>query len=245
LRADELLVARGFADSRDEAARLIMAGRVSIAGRRVEKPGERLREDAEIHVRETGKYVSRGGDKLASALDAFAIATAGRVALDAGCSTGGFTHCLLERGAARVYAVDVGYGQLAWSLRNDARVTLFERTNVRSLARAALDPPPTLVVADLSFVPLRSVLPVLAELAGADGELLLLVKPQFELPASEVPGGVVRDADSRRRAAASVIDALEALHFAVRGPVDSAVPGRDGNVELFVAASRARFMIPR
>ena len=217
-----------------------MAGRVSTSGRRVEKPGERLRDDAEVHLKEAGKYVSRGGDKLAGALDAFAIATRDRVCLDAGCSTGGFTHCLLERGAARVYAVDVGYGQLAWSLRSDPRVSLFERTNVRALDRAALDPPPTLIVADLSFVPLRSVLPALVALAGPDGELVLLVKPQFELPSEEVSGGVVRDAEARRRAAASVVTALESLALDVRGPVDSAVPGRDGNVELFVAASHSR-----
>jgi len=208
-----------------------------MVGRRIEKAGERLARDAELRVKDGSKYVSRGGEKLEAALDAFAMATQSRICLDAGCSTGGFTHCLLERGAARVYAVDVGYGQLAWSLRRDPRVVLFERTNIRSLARDALDPAPTLVVADLSFVPLRSVLPALVDLAGPAGELVLLVKPQFELPRADVTDGIVRDAAARARAVDSVLAALEAHGLGVRGPVASPLAGRDGNVELFVAAT--------
>ncbi len=222
-----------------------MAGRVSTAGRRVEKAGERLAADAEIHVKESSRFVSRGGEKLVAALDAFATNMTGRVCLDAGCSTGGFTHCLLVRGASRVYAVDVGYGQLAWSLRSAARVVAFERTNVRSLERATLVPPPTLVTADLSFVPLRSVLGSLAALAGPSGELLLLVKPQFELDASDVEGGVVHDPALHERAVEIVADAGRALGLDVRGPVVSPLPGRDGNTEFFLAATRAAADLPR
>lgn len=213
-----------------------MAGRVSTAGRRVEKPGERLRGDAVLQVRDVSRFVSRGGEKLDAALDAFATTTRDRVCLDAGASTGGFTDCLLARGALRVYAVDVGYGQLAWSLRSDSRVVALERTNVRSLARSALNPPPTLVTADLSFVPLRSMLPALVELAGPSGELVLLVKPQFELAPSEVAGGIVKDPALRAKAVDSVKEACAALRLDVRGTFESPLPGRDGNIELFVAA---------
>jgi 23S rRNA (cytidine1920-2'-O)/16S rRNA (cytidine1409-2'-O)-methyltransferase len=213
-----------------------MAGRVSTAGRRVEKAGERLRSDAVLQIREVSRFVSRGGEKLDAALDVFATIARDRVCLDAGASTGGFTDCLLSRGALRVYAVDVGYGQLAWSLRSDSRVVALERTNVRSLARSALNPPPTLVTADLSFVPLRSMLPALAELAGPSGELVLLVKPQFELTPSEVVGGIVTDPALRARAVDSVKAACAALRLDVRGTFESPLPGRDGNVELFVAA---------
>ena len=215
-----------------------MAGRVSTAGRRVEKAGERLAADAEVHVKGVSRFVSRGGEKLDAALAAFGTVVADRVCLDAGCSTGGFTHCLLERGARRVYAVDVGYGQLAWSLRNDARVIALERTNVRSLARETLVPPPALVTSDLSFVPLRSVLPSLADLAGPDGELVLLVKPQFELDPAEVGDGVVRDEQLHERAVALVDAACRELGLEVRGPVVSPLPGRDGNTEFFLAARR-------
>ncbi len=215
-----------------------MTGRVSTAGRRVEKAGERLRSDAVLQIREVSRYVSRGGEKLEAALDFFATVIRDRVCLDAGASTGGFTDCLVVRGARRVYAVDVDYGQLAWSLRSDPRVVVLERTNVRSLARDSLDPPPSLVTADLSFVPLRSMLPVLAELAGPSGELVLLVKPQFELARADVAGGVVEDPALRARAVDSVTAACAALQLEVRGTFESPLPGRDGNIELFVAAVR-------
>ena len=154
VRADDRLVALGLAASREEAARLVLAGLVLDGTRRIDKAGEQVAADAPLTVRARGRFVSRGGDKLDAALERFAIDVRGAVCLDAGCSTGGFTDCLLQRGAARVYAVDVGYGQFAWSLRTDPRVVLMERTNVRSVDPAALDPRPTLVVADLSFVSL-------------------------------------------------------------------------------------------
>jgi 23S rRNA (cytidine1920-2'-O)/16S rRNA (cytidine1409-2'-O)-methyltransferase len=230
-----LLVARGLAATRDEAARIVMAGDVSVSGRRIEKPGEQVALDVGLRVRAAAKHVSRGGGKLEAALDGFAIAVAGRICLDAGCSTGGFTDCLLQRGAARVYAVDVGYGQLAWSLRNDPRVVLYERTNVRSLRREDLDPAPTLVVADLSFVSLRSVLPALVELCARPGELVVLVKPQFELARALVAGGVVADPALRARAVEDVAAAARELGLEVRGPIESPVPGAEGNRELFLA----------
>jgi 23S rRNA (cytidine1920-2'-O)/16S rRNA (cytidine1409-2'-O)-methyltransferase len=229
------LVARGLAATRDEAARIVMAGDVSVSGRRIEKPGEQVPLDVELRVRAAAKHVSRGGGKLEAALDGFGVDVAGRVCLDAGCSTGGFTDCLLQRGAARVYAVDVGYGQLAWSIRNDSRVVVCERTNVRSLRRVDLVPPPTLVVADLSFVSLCSVLPALVDLCARPGELLVLVKPQFELPPAEVAGGVVRDPALRARAVEAVAAAGRGLGLTVRGPIESPVPGADGNHELFLA----------
>lgn len=212
-----------------------MAGDVTVSGRRTAKPGDRVSVDVELHVRSAAKHVSRGGGKLEAALDGFAIAVADRVCLDAGCSTGGFTDCLLQRGAARVYAVDVGYGQLAWTLRNDPRVVVHERTNIRSLRRADLDPPPTLVVADLSFVSLRSVLPDLVALCARPGELVVLVKPQFELPPALVGGGVVKDPALRARAVEEVAAAARGLGLSVRGPVESPVPGAEGNRELFLA----------
>jgi len=212
-----------------------MAGDVSVSGRRIEKPGEQVAVDVDIRVRATAKHVSRGGGKLEAALDGFGLEVAGRICLDAGCSTGGFTDCLLQRGAARVYAVDVGYGQIAWSLRNDPRVVLYERTNIRSLRRADLVPPPTLVVADLSFVSLRSVLSSLLDLCARPGDLVVLVKPQFELPRALVAGGVVHDPALRARAAEEVAVAARDLGLGVRGPIESPVPGAEGNRELFLA----------
>lgn len=215
-----------------------MAGEVSVSGRRIEKPGEQLPHDVELHLRAAARHVSRGGGKLEAALEGFGIEVAGRVCLDAGCSTGGFTDCLLQRGAARVYAVDVGYGQLAWSLRTDPRVVVHERTNIRSLRRSDLDPVPTLVVADLSFVSLRSVLAHLVDLCARPGELVVLVKPQFELPREQVIGGVVKDPALRARAVEAVSAAARELGLEVRGPIESPVPGPEGNRELFLALTR-------
>jgi 23S rRNA (cytidine1920-2'-O)/16S rRNA (cytidine1409-2'-O)-methyltransferase len=235
-----LLVDRGLAGSLDEARRVVMAGRVSTAGRRLDKPGERLDREAEIRVKSLAKYVSRGGEKLEGALRAFGIDVAGRVCLDAGAATGGFTDCLLQHGAAKVYAVDVGYGQLAWSLRGDPRVELHERTNVRAIRHAALDPRPSLVVADLSFVPLRSLLADLHAICEPGGRLLVMVKPQFELPSALVAGGVVADPELRRQAAELAEAAARELGLAVEGRADSVLAGPDGNVEVFVALSRPR-----
>ncbi len=233
-RADVLLVRSGAAADTDEAGRLILAGKVYAGTRRIDKAGERLAADALLEVRGLRRFASRGGLKLDHALEAFSVAVQGRVCLDAGASTGGFTDCLLGRGAARVYAVDVGYGQLAWDLRNDARVVVMERTNIRSVAREALDPPPDLVVADLSFVSLRTILECLLALPGAGGELLLLVKPQFEVDGGDAPGGVVVDESARRRALDGVAGVAVEFGAEVLGETTSPITGAEGNVEFFL-----------
>jgi 23S rRNA (cytidine1920-2'-O)/16S rRNA (cytidine1409-2'-O)-methyltransferase len=206
---------------------------------RVATPGQLLRNDQPLELRAGRAFVSRGGEKLDSALDHFALDVAGSVCVDAGCSTGGFTDCLLQRGAALVYAVDVGYGQLAWELRRDPRVVVRERTNVRRLAAESLDPRPGMVVADLSFVSLCSVLPALARLVPQQSRMLLLVKPQFELSRGQVPGGVVRDPALHAESVARVEAAAAALGFLSRGNVASPLLGPAGNHEFFVSLVRA------
>jgi 23S rRNA (cytidine1920-2'-O)/16S rRNA (cytidine1409-2'-O)-methyltransferase len=233
-RADTLLVERGLTSSVDEAARLILAGRAWAGGTRIASPGELLSSDAEVSVREPPKYASRGGLKLAAALDAFGVDPSGRVCLDAGASTGGFTDCLLQRGAARVYAVDVAYGQLDWRLRNDERVVVRERTNVRELDPSTLVPPPDLVTADLAFIGLVAVLPVLKSFLPGGGEMVLLVKPQFELPREDAKGGVVTDPALHARAVELVERAARSLGLDVAGHVESPLKGPKGNREFFV-----------
>ncbi|MEW6325941.1 MAG: TlyA family RNA methyltransferase, partial [Nitrospirota bacterium] len=173
-RIDQLLVEQGMAASRAEAQRLVMRGAVQAAGRPVGKPGQRVESDAPLAVESGARYVSRGGEKLAGALRAFSLPVHGRVAMDVGASTGGFTDCLLQHGARRVYAVDVGYGQLAWSLRQDPRVIVKERTNIRALPPSAIPEPVSLVTADLSFISLRLVLPVLRPFLDGVADLLIL-----------------------------------------------------------------------
>jgi len=235
VRADQLLVRLGLARSADEAIRFILAGEVWLGSERVRAAGELVAESAPLEVRASRTYVSRGGEKLAAALDALAIDVHGRVCADVGCSTGGFTDCMLRCGAARVFAIDVGYGQFAWELRRDARVTLFERTNVRSLDPSSLVPCPDLLVADLSFIAVRSVLPKLMALVGGHGDLLLLVKPQFELPVGDVPDGVVRDPVLHERAVELVVREATRLGLSVTGHVASPLLGPKGNREFFVA----------
>ena len=236
-RLDKLLVDRGTLASRERARRLIMAGAVRVDDRVVDKPGTLVGVDAPIAV--TGDdipFVSRGGLKLAAALDAFATPVAGRAALDVGASTGGFTDCLLQRGARSVTAVDVGYGQFAWSLRQDARVTLLERTNVRQLDPAVLPVVPDLAVIDVSFISLRLVLPPVVSVLTPGGDILALVKPQFEVGKGQVGGGgVVRDPSLHRAAVASVRDYALALGLACLGEFASPVLGPKGNREFFLA----------
>ncbi len=210
---------------------MILAGEVFAGSRRIDKPGELLPADTELRVKERRRFVSRGGLKLEHALDHFDIAVAGRVALDAGCSTGGFTHCLLGRGAARVYAVDVGYGQLAWELRNDSRVVVMERTNIRELGAASLDPRPSLLTADLAFMSLRGVLSHLSALVAGDWTMVLLVKPQFEVAREELVSGVVVDDEVRARAVAAVRAQALSLGLRDSGVVESPITGPDGNHE--------------
>jgi 23S rRNA (cytidine1920-2'-O)/16S rRNA (cytidine1409-2'-O)-methyltransferase len=237
-RLDAELVRRGLARSREQAAELVAAGLVAVAGQRAGKAATQVARDTPITVTEAGgpEYVSRGGHKLAGALAVFApmgLAVAGRPCLDAGASTGGFTDVLLRAGAAHVVAADVGYGQLAWSLRTDQRVTVMDRVNVRTLD--GVTPVPELVVADLSFISLTLVLPALIACAKPDADFVLLVKPQFEVGKGRVgAGGVVRDTTDRSAAVQRVTTAAGQFGLGVRGVTASPLPGPAGNVEYFV-----------
>ncbi|AGP32957.1 TlyA family RNA methyltransferase [Sorangium cellulosum] len=245
VRADALLVARKLAASRTEAQALIMAGKVTSGPRRIDKPGTLLPEDAEVHVASGPRFVSRGGDKLEHALAAFAaqhgLDVAGKTCVDVGASTGGFTDCLLQRGAARVFAVDVGYGQLASKLRADPRVEVRDRVNARELRREDFDGPIDLVVVDASFISISRLIDAIARLLRPSGDLVALIKPQFEAgrEAAARGRGVIRDEATRLAAIAEARQAIEAAGFSVVGEVDSAVRGPKGNVEHFVHARRA------
>jgi len=230
------VVDRGLAASRERAQRLILAGSVLAGELPATKPGALVVADTPLRLRASGSaYVSRGGDKLAGALDAFAIDPAGRTALDVGASTGGFSDCLLQRGARRVVALDVGYGQLAWSLRQDPRVVVIERANVRHLEPADLPEAPDLVTVDVSFISLTLVLPAIARVVAPGSPLVALVKPQFEAGRGQVgKGGVVRDDAVRGAAVARVRAAADALGFTVRGEIESVLPGPKGNREVFL-----------
>jgi 23S rRNA (cytidine1920-2'-O)/16S rRNA (cytidine1409-2'-O)-methyltransferase len=244
-RLDAELVRRGLVGSRAEASEAIAAGRVMVAGRPAGKASTLVaaEEPLDLHG-ETSSFVSRGGEKLSAALDDFEIDVVGRECLDAGASTGGFTDCLLRRGAAHVTALDVGYGQLAWSLRTDERVTVLERTNVRDLRADRLPRTPTLVVADLSFISLRLALPSLAKVADAAADFVLLVKPQFEAGRGQVgKGGVVRDPDVWRQVVADVAASCATLGIGPKAVTVSQLLGPAGNVEFFfhgVAGAKAR-----
>ncbi len=238
LRLDAELVRRGLARSREQAADLIAAGRVAVGGQTAVKPASQVSMDAAITVgRPTGQpdYVSRGGHKLAGALAAFSgLEVAGKRCLDAGASTGGFTDVLLRAGAAHVIAADVGYGQLAWSLQTDPRVTVLDRVNIRTLTPAQVAPPPELVVADLSFISLTLVLPALAACAAPEADFAVMVKPQFEVGRDLVGSGVVRDPELRFAAVAAVAAAAAGLGLGVAGVTASPLPGPSGNVEYFL-----------
>jgi 23S rRNA (cytidine1920-2'-O)/16S rRNA (cytidine1409-2'-O)-methyltransferase len=238
-RLDAELVRRGLARSRVQAADLIAAGQVQVTGLTAAKAATQVSTDTAITVssgRGEPDYVSRGGHKLAGALAAFGdLSVAGRRCLDAGASTGGFTDVLLRAGAAHVVAADVGYGQLAWSLRADPRVTVLDRVNVRALAPAEVAPPPGVVTADLSFISLTQVLPALAACAEPDADFVLMVKPQFEVGKGKVgAGGVVRDPALRASAVTAVAQCACGLGLGVRGVTASPLPGPSGNVEYFL-----------
>jgi 23S rRNA (cytidine1920-2'-O)/16S rRNA (cytidine1409-2'-O)-methyltransferase len=244
MRLDTELVRRGLARSREQAVDLIAAGRVAVGGQTAAKAATQVGQDAAITIAEAGKtpdYASRGGRKLEGALAAFTgLTVAGRRCLDAGASTGGFTDVLLRAGAAQVIAVDVGYGQLAWALRTDPRVTVLDRVNVRQLTPEQVAPAPGLVTADLSFISLVLVLPALAACAAADADFVLLVKPQFEVGKGKVgAGGVVRDPAQRAEAVAAVASAALEIGLGVRGIAASPLPGPSGNVEYFLWLRRA------
>jgi 23S rRNA (cytidine1920-2'-O)/16S rRNA (cytidine1409-2'-O)-methyltransferase len=242
VRADVLLTQRGLAPSRSRAQALILAGKVFSGEQRVEKSGESLDEASPLEVREPDHpFVSRGGVKLAGALDAFAFDPSGMVAADFGASTGGFSDCLLQRGAARVFAIDVGYGQLHNKLRQDERVVVMERQNARHLKRGDLPEELDLVVIDASFIGLEKLLPSAHALLRPGGEVLALVKPQFQVGQDKVgKGGVVRDPEARRGAIESTIAAAEALGFELRGQSDCVITGPKGNQETFIALRRSR-----
>jgi 23S rRNA (cytidine1920-2'-O)/16S rRNA (cytidine1409-2'-O)-methyltransferase len=237
-----VIAERGLARSRASAAEAIRAGRVRIGvgGQRVAKPGELIDPAADLSLDPGSEYVSRGGIKLANALDALGIDVAGRDCLDVGASTGGFTDCLLQRGARRVIALDVAHGQLDWGIREDERVHVVERTNARDIEPAGLPFAPGLATVDVSFISLTKVLPAVAGALTTDGEILAMVKPQFELGRKRVKGGVVRDPADRREALLAVAAAAHGLGLAVRGFASSGLPGPKGNRETFLWCSRGR-----
>jgi 23S rRNA (cytidine1920-2'-O)/16S rRNA (cytidine1409-2'-O)-methyltransferase len=241
-RADTLLAERGLAPSRNAAAATVRAGRVRLGkdGSTVEKPSELVAEDAELVVDEAQEFVSRGGIKLENALSELDIEVDGRLCLDVGASTGGFTDCLLQRGAKMVLAVDVGYGQLDWRLRQDSRVLVMERLNARYLGDSSLPFRPELITVDVSFISLAMLMPSIVATAAPEFDLLGLVKPQFELGKEKVgKGGVVRDAGDRRDAIRRVAEAAQAEGLVVRGLASSGLPGPKGNRETFVWAARS------
>jgi 23S rRNA (cytidine1920-2'-O)/16S rRNA (cytidine1409-2'-O)-methyltransferase len=237
VRLDALLTQRGVFPSRARAAAAVQAGDVLLMPERraADKPGQLVAEDVELEIRRGPEFVSRGGIKLANALDALGLDVAARRALDIGSSTGGFTDCLLQRDAAHVVCVDVGYGLLDWRLRNDSRVTVIERRNARSLSRDELPYAPDLIVIDVSFISLRTVLPPALSCAAPRYDCLALIKPQFEAGRERVgKGGVVRDPQARRQALVEVGEATRALGASVLGYTSSGLPGPKGNRETFI-----------
>jgi 23S rRNA (cytidine1920-2'-O)/16S rRNA (cytidine1409-2'-O)-methyltransferase len=239
-RLDRLLVERGLVASREEGRRRILAGEVLVRDQTTTKAGDLVDAGADIRLKNRPlPYASRGGAKLEGALRDFAVEVNDKIALDIGASTGGFTDCLLAFGARRVYAVDVGYGQLHWKLRTDSRVVLLERTNVRYLKRADLADVPELATVDVSFISLRLVLPVVYDLIVPEGVVLALIKPQFEVGKGKVgKGGVVRSEEERRRVIDEIGAAATGLGFAVGGVTESSPPGPKGNREFFICLAK-------
>jgi 23S rRNA (cytidine1920-2'-O)/16S rRNA (cytidine1409-2'-O)-methyltransferase len=238
-RLDILLVERGLVESRSLAQRLILAGRVKVDGREAIHPGKLLPPDSAIELTQMPRYVSRGGEKLEAALDRFSISPKGRICADAGASTGGFTDCLLQHGAARVYAIDVGKGILDWKLRNDPRVVVMEEQNVRFLA--SLPEPVDLVTADVAFISLRLLFPVFRAWLREGGEAVVLIKPQFEAGRSQVgKGGVVRDPNVHRRVLEEVLASAESNGFGTAGLIPSPLKGPAGNIEFLAHLTRAQ-----
>jgi len=237
-RLDVLLVERGLAESRQRAAALILAGKVQVDGRQASKAGQRVAVDANVELLDQDEtYVSRGGFKLASALDSFSVEVGNLVVMDVGASTGGFTDCLLQRGAKKVYAIDVGYGQLAWQLRQDPKVVVLERCNVRYLTREQVSELVDLAVIDTSFISLTKVIPKVLEFVKGGGQLLALIKPQFEVGRGQVgKGGVVRDAELHRQAVTDIEQCCQSLNLEVRGLKESSLLGPKGNREFFICA---------
>jgi 23S rRNA (cytidine1920-2'-O)/16S rRNA (cytidine1409-2'-O)-methyltransferase len=238
LRLDRLLVERGLAESREKAQALIMAGEVLLDGQKAAKPGQPVSENATIEVQVRPPFVSRGGLKLAAALRHFSIDVSGRVCLDIGSSTGGFTDALLQAGAQRVHAVDVGAGQLAWPLRTDPRVVLHEGVNARSLDLALIGEMPWLITCDVSFISVTLILPAAVPLLQTDGRMVILIKPQFEVGKGQVgKGGIVREPALHRAACDRVSNAVRQFGFAT-DIIDSPILGGEGNKEFLLYAQR-------
>jgi 23S rRNA (cytidine1920-2'-O)/16S rRNA (cytidine1409-2'-O)-methyltransferase len=234
LRLDHLLVGRGLFPSREQARRAILAGEVSVDTRVVDKPSELLDEQTAIAVKPTRKYVGRGALKLESVLENFQIDLRGKTALDIGASTGGFTDCMLQRGAEKVYTVDVGYGQLDWKLRTDPRVIVLEKINARFLTRDQVQEPVDICVIDVSFISLTLILPNAVALLKSDGVILALIKPQFELQRSEIgKGGIVSDPRLHQKAQDKIVAFVKDLGHVIDGIAPAGIKGADGNQEFF------------
>ncbi len=240
IRLDRLLVERGLVESRERAQALIIAGQVLVNEQKQNKSGSLVPEDAEIRILgEQLPYVSRGGLKLESALKEFEVSVAGKTALDVGASTGGFTDCLLQHGCEKVYAVDVGYGQMAWKLRQDPRVVVIERTNIRTIEPSLIPGPVAIVVIDASFISLEKVIPSIMQFLGPESELIALIKPQFEVGRAQVgKGGIVRDETARAAAVTTISDFIRSIGLDVKGVIPSPIQGQDGNVEFLIHAIR-------
>ncbi|HTD01620.1 MAG TPA: TlyA family RNA methyltransferase [Chthoniobacterales bacterium] len=234
-RIDQTLVARGFFASRERAQRAIMAGEVRVGDRVFAKAAELIEIDAPISIVQPPQFASRGALKLGGALDFFGVEVKGKTALDIGSSTGGFTDCLLQRGAAKLFAVDVGHGQLAWKLRNDPRVTVMEKVNARFLSREDISEIADLCVIDVSFISLTLILPRAFELIAPEGMILALIKPQFELQRKDVGrGGIVRELALHEKAQQKIVKFVEEANYHVVGLVPSTITGTDGNQEFFI-----------
>ena len=247
IRLDVLMTERGMAESREKARAIIMSGQVFVAGQRADKPGTPVAEDAEIEVHgSVCPYVSRGGLKLEKALSFFGVDPQGYVCSDSGASTGGFTDCLLQKGASKVFAIDVGYGQLAWKIRNDPRVVTMERTNIRYVTPEQLGEPLDLSVVDVSFISLRLVLPAIAALLKPDGQALCLIKPQFEAGKENVgKKGVVRDPAVHEAVITGVCEFAQEIGFGIRNLTFSPVKGPEGNIEFLAHLRRGADSIPQ
>jgi 23S rRNA (cytidine1920-2'-O)/16S rRNA (cytidine1409-2'-O)-methyltransferase len=234
-RIDQTLVERGFFASRERAQRAIMAGEVRVGDRVFAKAAELIEIDAPISIVQPPQFASRGALKLGGALDFFGVEVKGKIALDIGSSTGGFTDCLLQRGAAKLFAVDVGHGQLAWKLRNDPRVTVMEKVNARFLSREDIPDVADLCVIDVSFISLTLILPRAFELIAPEGMILALIKPQFELQRKDVGrGGIVRGPALHEKAQQKIVKFVEEANYHVVGLVPSTITGTDGNQEFFI-----------
>jgi len=240
LRLDRMLVERGLVESRERGQAIIIAGQVLVNGQKQEKSGALVPIDADIRILgDTNPYVSRGGLKLEAALKEFRISVEGRTALDVGASTGGFTDCMLQQGCAKVYAVDVGYGQLAWKLRQDPRVVVIERTNIRDMDQSLVPDPIDIVVVDASFISLEKIVPSILQFLDNGSEIIALIKPQFEVGKGQVgKGGIVRDEALRAAVVEKVTMFFQRSGLDVKGVIPSPITGQDGNVEYLIHAVR-------